>query len=170
VNIIKAKIVFAFLLLSACASTKTKVSGGGFSMNEVTLEDSIINKYFESYYPDITLRHDTDTIKGKAVVLTNYYEYYSFKKIFEDTDSITIVNFGSYTSHTRSFMLLTHKTNAKKEQIFLGGGSYNDELHSLNDFFQSLGGKVPEEDKILITDLFLRCRRGQAQTPTYVKY
>ncbi len=90
-------------------------------MIEVTLEDSIIKQYFESYYPDIKLIDNIDTIKGRTTLLTNYYKYYSFKKIF-DTDSITIINFGSYTSHTQSFMLITHKSQGKKEQFFLGGG------------------------------------------------
>ena len=169
-NTIITKIISALFLLSACASTKSTVPDDGFLMNEVTLEDSIIYKYFKSYYPDIELKDEIAKVKGKTVQLTNYYKYYSFKKKIGDTDSVTVINFGSYASHTKSFMLLTYKSQARKEDFFFGGSSYNEELLSLNDFFKSLGGKLTEEPKIIITDLFLRCRRGQAQTPIYVKW
>ena len=138
-------------------------------MNEVTLEDSIINQHFQNYYPDLRLQNEIDTITGKVMLLTNYYRYYSFKRNFSDTDSMTVINFGSYTSHTRSFMLVTHTFQARKEHLFLGGGLYNDELLSLSNFYKSLGQRLPEEAEIIITDLFLRCRRGQAKTPIYLR-
>ncbi len=164
----KIQTAYLFLLFSSCVSSRTKVSDDGFSMNEVTLEDSVITKYYESYYPDIKLKHGIDTIQGKTILLTNYYKYYSFKNVFENTDTVTIINFGSYTTHTRQFMLITRQSETKKEQVFLGGGSYNEELLELNNFFQCLGEKVAEKDKIFITDLYLRCRRGQAKTPVYI--
>jgi hypothetical protein len=167
-KIFRTEFFLAILLLCACASTKTSGTDENFLMSEVTLEDSTINQYLQSYDLNIRLINDIDTIKGKMRMITNYYKYYSLKKSFGDTDSITIINFGSYTSHAPSFMLITHKFKGKKEQLFFGRGQYDDELLSLNSFLSSFKGKLQENTKIIIIDLFLRCRRGQAKTPIYV--
>ncbi len=107
-------------------------------------------------------------VNGKKIVSKNYYSYKSFTLKLSDSSSIYVINFGTYTSDNPIFMMIVEEKNGLKEPNTFGKKSYSEEIKMLSTLFDEMKDSVQEEYQIEITDLFVRCRRGQRKTPIYV--
>jgi hypothetical protein len=78
------------------------------------------------------------------------------------------MNFGTYDSEGKNYIMVVDKLANKKFFFFLGENAFEEDLNKLSTYFKSKDKELKEKYKLEICDLFLRSRRGQIETPKYI--
>ncbi len=121
------------------------------------------NNHFGDSIGVIKYQKDGKELSGK-----NYYCYKSFSYKTNDSVRIDVINFGRYDSEGRCYMAIIVKNGTQEKISFFGKETYLNDLNNLNNVFIKNDKNINEKYKIEITDLLLRCRRGQLETPKYI--